>query len=147
MKPEIPESIQALWVKATDGLLTSQEQVRLDEFLKTQPELRKELEMDMSIKASTDALTQRILAGAQIEPPRPGAATQAMFGLGFVGIFAGLCLLLGFGVHALMTDPEVPIWVQLGVALSGTGTAILFVHALRVRARAMGRDPYEEVDR
>lgn len=139
--------LEALLVKAVDGLLSDEEAARLERLLDAQPELRGELEMDMSIKATTDAMTARILEDARIEPVRPSPRGRTVLGTGFFLVFAGLAVLFGFGLHALMTDPEVPALVRLGVVAAGFGVATLFGYVLRVRLRAAGRDPYGEVDR
>lgn len=141
------EELEALWVKAVDGLLSAEEAARLEALIEAQPELREELELDMNIKATTDAMTARILADARIEPVRPSRGGRAVLGAGFFFVFAGLVILFGFGLHALMSDPEVPNLVRAGVVLAGFGVATLLGYVVRVRLRAAGTDPYEEIDR
>lgn len=147
MNEPVSEDVQVLLVKAVDGELTADEARRLEEVLAAQPELRSELEMDMQIKSTTDALTARILEDARIEPPRPTSGSRTVLGTGFFLVFTGLAILFGFGLHALMTDPEVPTLVRAGIVLAGFGLTVLMGYALRMRLRAAGSDPYREVDR
>ena len=147
MSHRVPEEIEALWVKAVDGLLTEAEAEQLEAFLEKQPELLEELEMDMQIKATTDGLTSRIMEDARIEPARPSPQGRSVLGLGFLFVFTGLAIVFGVGLHALLTDPEVPGLVRAGVVLAGFGVATLFGYVVRMRLRAVGRDPYAEVDR
>lgn len=147
MTDRIPESMEALWVKAVDGLLTEEEAAELEAWLDTQPELRRELEMEMSIKMTTDTMTARIMADARIEPPKPTRGTRTVLGTGFFFVFTGLAILFGFGLHALLTDPEIPPLLRAGVLIAGFGVATLLGYVVRVRLRAAGEDPYREVDR
>lgn len=144
---ERSEQLEVLWVKAVDGLLSAEEAARLERLLDAQPGLREELELDMNIKATTDAMSARLLAEARIEAPRPTRRTRSVLGAGFFFVFAGLAILFGFGLHVLMTDPEVPNLVRAGVLIAGFGVATLLGYVLRIRLRAVGNDPYEEVDR
>lgn len=147
MKPVIPDAVQILWVKSVDGLATPQEQAELEAFLETQPELRKELQMDAEVKASTDALTQRILADAQLEPPRGAKGARWMISAGFVAVLLGALTVLGFAGYLVFSDPELPQVLRWGLASLAMGVCVLFLYELKVRIRASGRDPYEELDR
>lgn len=142
MKNEVPED---LWVKAVDGLLSDEEKCRFDAFMDEQPELRKDLQMDLEIKMSTDALTQRILQDAKLSPPRPSIGVQASRQGAFAVLASGAAVLLGFGGYAWFTIPDLPLWAKLGVGLSGLGLMALIVPL--VKARLAGSDPYQEIDR
>ena len=56
-------------------------------------------------------------------------------------------MLLGYAAYALFVDAAVPLPVKLGAGAMGAGTLVLAAYVARIRARAMGRDPYEEIDR
>jgi anti-sigma factor RsiW len=138
---------EILLMKAVDGVLSVDEERELDALLEAQPELAEELDDYRDIKEVTDAMTQRILADAHIEPPRPTAAARGAIGLGWSALLVGYVLLLGYGGYVLSLDNDVPTTIKLGIGALAFGGLILFGYALRVRLRASGRDPYEEIDR
>ncbi len=140
------EHYEALLMKAVDGVLSADERRELDAYLKDHPELAAELDDFNHIKETTDAMTARILQDARIEPPRPAAPARALIGGSFLLLLAATLLLLGFAGYHIAVDPEVPTLVKLAFALGAGGLAGLLAHVLRVRARAAGRDPYEEID-
>ncbi len=147
MKPAIPDAVQILWVKSVDGLATAQEQDELQTFLNAHPQLRQELQMDLQIKASTDALTRRILADADIEAPRAGRGARWVRGAGFGAVLLGALTVIGFAGYLVFTDPEIPEVLRWGLASLAGGVGLLFAYELKVRIRASGRDPYQELDR
>jgi ferric-dicitrate binding protein FerR (iron transport regulator) len=139
--------LETLLVKAVDGLLTPEEQARLDTYLAAHPEARAALEEDMEIKAITDGWVQRIQADADLEPPRPSGPARAWLGAGMALAVGAGAVLVGFALWMLLTDPEVPAVVRGAVAAGGLGGAALLGYVLKVRLRALGKDPYREVDR
>jgi hypothetical protein len=143
----LPPNYEALLMKAVDGLLSPEEKTELDAYLAEHPELAAELDDYSDIKETTDAMTTRILQDANIEPPRPTAPTKALLSGSFMLVLAGALLLLGFAGYQFAIDSEVPMLVKIGAALAGAGLLSIFGYTLRIRMRAAGRDPYEEIDR
>ncbi len=141
------ERIEELLMKATDGVLSAAESEELEALLEAHPERRAELEDYELIMGATDAMRDRIIAGAQIEPPRESASTFALLSLGWLLFFAGLCLIYGWALWALLSDPDTPWHVKGGVGLLGAGLALLFTHVARTRLRGLRHDPYSEIDR
>jgi anti-sigma factor RsiW len=137
---------EALLMKSVDGLLSPDEKAELDAHLASHPELAAELDDFNQIKETTDAMTTRILQDADIEPPRASASTKAVLTTSFLLMLAGSLLLLGFAGYEFAIDSSVPPLVKWGAALAGAGLLVAFAYTLRIRMRAIGRDPYEEID-
>jgi anti-sigma factor RsiW len=147
MNDQPHERYETLLVKAVDGLLTADEQRQLQAHLERCADCRAELRDFKQIKQETDAMRDRILMDARIEPPRETRRLGAYLGLAFMLLLAGGLVLLGFAAHRLLTDPQVPLLVKLGLGLAGLGGALLLAHLIRVRLRGLGKDPYREIDR
>ncbi|MCA9548948.1 MAG: hypothetical protein KC933_02865 [Myxococcales bacterium] len=139
--------LETLLVKAVDGLLTPDEQARLDAYLAEHPEVGEALEDDMAIKAITDGWAQRIQADADIEPPRPSGPARVVLGTGMVLVVGAVTALMGFALWMTLRDPAVPMLVRAAVAAGAAGAAGLLGYVVKVRLRSLGRDPYREVDR
>ncbi len=140
------EHYEALLMKAVDGLLSADERRELDDHLACCEACAAELSDFRDIKRATDAMTERILRDAQIEPPRPAAPTRAVLKLSFTLLLVGLLILIGFAGYRMAIDAQVPPLLKLAAALTGAGLLGLFGYVLHIRARAAGRDPYEEID-
>jgi len=140
------ERYEVLLVKATDGMLTDAERGELDAHLAECASCREELDDFAKIKETTDAMTDRILKDALIEPPREAPSTRALLSASFVALLVGTLVLLGFAAYTFFADAEVPWPVKLGAGVAGLGALALLLYTLRVRLRALKRDPYREID-
>jgi len=140
------ERYEILLVKATDGLLDDAELAELEEHLSQCESCRDELHDFRLIKEATDAMSARILADADIEPPRESAATRGVLTIAFLLLLVGGALLYGVAAYLFLRDPQVPLWARLGVGLGGAGALLLLGHVLRLCLRAWRRDPYREID-
>lgn len=141
------EYYEGLVVKAVDGQLSAAESDDLERYLQEHPEMREELADFTLIKETTDAMVGRIMADADIEPPRETPPTKALIGGSYLLLLTGALLLIGFSVFTFLTDSEVPPIVKIGSSIGGIGALLLFAHYLRLRLRAVGTDPYREIDR
>ncbi len=141
------EYYEGLVVKAVDGQLSDAEKVELDAYLEEHPEMREELADFNLIKETTDAIVGRIMADADIEPPRETPAAKALIGGSYLLLLAGALLLIGFSVFTFLTDSGVPPIIKVGTSIGGIGALLLFGHYFRLRMRAVGNDPYREIDR
>jgi len=138
---------EELLMKAVDGLLSPSERRELDEHLQDCPSCAAELADFTEIKETTDAMTARILSDVAIESFRPSPQAKSVLSLGFALLLVGGLLLLGYAAYLLAVDAEVPLPIKIGAGAMGAGTLVLAAYVARVRARALGRDPYEKIDR
>ena len=141
------EALEALCVKAVDGVLTNEERAQLERALEADPELRRALEEDRAIKAATDDMARRLRADADLEPPRLPATTRGVLGTGFALVVGALAVAAGYGLYVVMRDPSVPGVIRGAVIAGVAGLSVLLGYVVRLRLRAAGRDPYTEVDR
>lgn len=144
---EETERWEILVNKAVDGVLSPEEERELEALVARSDERRDELADMRAIKDATDGLRQRIRASYEAEPARPSAPLGLWWAvLGAAGAL-GLASVAGHALFVLATDGSAPRPIVWGV-LAMAGAAMLALGTLAIRrARARGRDPYEEVDR
>lgn len=53
---------------------------------------------------------------------------------------------MGFAAWGFALDSAVPLAIKVAVGAGGAGLFALFLHVLRIRRRALGHDPYREID-
>lgn len=140
------EHYEHLLVKAVDDALTTEEKRELDAHLSTCQTCASELKDFQLIKETTDAMTSRIMHDAQIEPPRITGAARIWIQASLLLLLLGALMLTGFAGYALFADAAVPVVVKVGSAVAATGGLGLLLYVLRLRTRAAGKDPYEEID-
>ncbi len=140
------EHYETLLVKAVDGMLSTDERNQLDEHLIECSACAEELADFDLIKETTDAMTARLLNDAQIEPPRERGATRVWMAASFALLLIGALLLCGFAAYSFAVATDVPLIVKVGAAAAAAGSLGLLLYVLRIRKRAAGRDPYQEID-
>ena len=67
-----------------------------------------------------------------------------------VGLFlllTGIALLYGFGIYQMVSDPDTPLIVKIGIGTAGSGLAILFLSLMRQRIIISKKDKYSEITR
>jgi anti-sigma factor RsiW len=138
------ERIEELLMRAVDDLLDQAEREELEALLDRHPDYRAELDDFRRIKETTDAMTARIVADFEREPPREPPATRTLHTFAFLLLLSSTLVLLGFAAWGLFVEEEIPLLLKVAFAVGGIGTGLLFAHVLRIRMR--GRDPYEEID-
>lgn len=138
---------EGLLMKAVDGLLTEAEERELGEWLEANPDRATELDDFVRIKEVTDQMAQRLMADARIEPFRETPGERAYSWIAFALVFGGLTMMLGYGFEKFLFDEGVPAAIRYGAAAAAAGALALFLRVLWIRLRAVGEDPYEEVDR
>jgi anti-sigma factor RsiW len=144
--PHNHEHYEHLLVKAVDDALSAEERAELDAHLRTCHACASELKDFQLIKETTDAMTSRIMHDARIEPPRTTGAAKIWIQASLLLLLLGALMLTGFAGYALFADAAVPVVVKIGSAVAAMGGLGLLTYVLRLRARAAGKDPYEEID-
>ena len=111
----------------------------------TDHDCQEELNSFLQIKASTDAMTARILKSAKIDPPRLSPAVRMIDHTGLLFILAGYLSLVGFAGYHLLTAPDLNPVVKYAYTAVIIGLSILFARVAIGRLTG-DKDPYEEID-
>jgi len=141
------ERLEALMVAVVDGVATPADREALMRHLADHPELMKEYESHMSIKALTDGWIARLEGDVARDAHAARPATRAEARIGGALVLTGLALLTGFGLMEVLLEPSAPLWLRAGVGLCGAGCLVLLVSAVRWRIATGKSDRYSEVIR
>ncbi len=141
------DRLAELMVKVTDGVATPAEKEELMRHLRDHPDLMRELEAHAAVKAVTDGWVERLQLDLAEDRHRKSTLTRLEGGLGATLFVLGISLLSGWGVFALMMEPDAPWWAKAGTALLVAGTLLLLASAVRWRMSTVGSDKYTEVIR
>ena len=139
------ETYEILLMKVVDGIATQEEEQQLDEHCRNNHDCQEELNSFLQIKASTDAMTARILKSAKIDPPRLSPGLRLVDSTGLLLILGAYTTLIGFAFYQLWTDPKMEPIVQYSCTALIIGFTVLFARVAVGRFTG-GTDPYEEID-
>ena len=138
--------LEALMVAVVDGVASPSQRETLHTHLKDHPDLARELEEHMAIKALTDGWIRRLdvdlIEDAHREQPLTRAEGAVAGGL----FLAGAAVLTGFGVVELFAS-DAPLWLRAGYGLMAAGGLVAAVGVVRWKWKTWKRDPYTEVVR
>ena len=141
------ERLEILMVRVVDGLASPAERAELDSALEARPELRRELETHMAIKMTTDQWVRRLDLDLAEDALRTNPTIRWVNRIGMTFAAAGFAILTGYGLVAVLLDPEAPLWIRAGMGLFGGGSALLMGSAIVHRFRTWKSDAYKEVIR
>jgi hypothetical protein len=134
-----------------DGELTDQQKVAFEQALQQDPELRAELDEFRKLKEVTGMVRYADLPEEVWDSYWQNLYRKTERGVGWILFSLGAIVLLTFGLFQffsqLYIDPELPIWIKVGVTALGFGSAILLVSFTRERLFAYKRDRYREINR
>ena len=145
------ERYRELLAGYVDGELTAEEKLEFERELSHSAELREELQEFRQLKEVTD-----IMRFADIPPQVWDSYWESLYrkserGLGWIFFSVGALLVLGFGLYhafyGLFTDPNAPLWLQIGLPMATLGAGILLVSFARERIFARKRERYTEIER
>ena len=142
-----PEEVQALLVKVVDHVATPAEREALMQQAVRDDPLRLELERHMALKAITDGWVARLEHDLRQDELRTQSPTRHINTLGLVLLCSGLAVFTGGDLWRALTSPDVPAWIQVGVALTVTGITVLLANLVYIRHQLSHSDPYKDVIR
>ena len=141
------ERYETLMVKVVDDAATPAEREELMAWVADKPELRRELEAQQVVKAVTDGWMERLMLDLAEDRVRQSAGQKLWVGVGLGALLVSVLMLAGWGLGAILVDPEVPLLVQLGVAGSVLGFLVLLGVVIRGRLHTTKSDKYKDVIR
>jgi len=134
-----------------DGELSGEERQAFEKELGENAELRAELEEFKRLKEVTGMVKYADLPEEVWESYWASLYRKTERGIGWIFLSIGAIILLGFGLYqglsGMYTDPEVPLWMKIGVSGVGIGVIFLLVSYIRERLFAYNRERYREVTR
>ena len=132
-----------------DGELSEDERMAFELELQRDPELRSELEEFKRLKEVTGMMHYADLPDEVWESYWQSLYRKTERGIGWILLSVGAIFLLCFGLWQALTqfylDPNVPLFVKIGITTVGAGLIVLVVSLVRERLFAYNRDRYKEV--
>lgn len=145
------EKYRELLAGYVDGELTDDEKLEFERELSHSEELRFELQEFMNLKEVTDAMRYADIPDQVWDSYWESLYKKTERGLGWIFLSIGAIIIFCFGgyqvFHDLFTDPNAPLWLQIGLPVGSVGAAILLVSFARERLFARKRERYTEVER
>ena len=143
------KDLRKLLAGYVDNELTDQERTAFEKELKSNDELRAELEEFRKLKEVTGMVRYADLPDEVWESYWQSLYRKLERGIGWILFSIGAILLLCFGLYQALTDfyinPDVSILLKIGVSALGGGVIFLLVSFVRERLFAYNRDRYKEV--
>ena len=134
-----------------DGELSDEDKQAFEKELAVNDELRAELEEFKKLKNVTGMVRYADLPEEVWENYWASLYRKLERGIGWIFLSIGAIILLCFGLYeglsGLYSDPEVALWVKIGVTGVGAGVIFLLVSFIRERLFAYNRERYREVTR
>lgn len=134
-----------------DGELTAEEKAEFEAELAANPELRAELEEFTRLKEVTNKMHYADIPDEVWESYWQSVYRKTERGLGWILMSAGAIILLCFALYNafsnLFTNPEIPLWVKIGLPALVGGAIILLVSYIRERIFSYKRERYREVQK
>jgi len=132
-----------------DGELSEDERMAFELELQRDPELRSELEEFKRLKEVTGMMHYADLPDEVWESYWQSLYRKTERGIGWILLSVGAIFLLCFGLWQALTqfyiDPNVSLFVKIGITAVGAGLIVLLVSLIRERLFAYHRDRYKEV--
>lgn len=145
------EELRRLLAGYLDGELSADERVRFEAELARNPELKAELDEHAKVKEVTEMVHYADLPEEVWETYWQSLYRKLERGLGWIFLSIGFIVLAGFGLvrvfEGFFFNPDVSVWLKLGLGAGGAGMLILLVSFIRERLFAYRRERYREVTR
>ena len=141
------DDARILMMKKVDGVADDDETRALEGHLETCESCREEMGDFLDHKQVTDLIRERLQYDKALDRYWGGVYNRLEQRVGWSLVLIGLAILAGFGFVHLCIDPEVPLWLRIGVGTAGAGGLLLLVSAIRWRLTTGRKDKYTEVVR
>lgn len=145
------ENYRELLAGYVDGELTDAEKLEFERELSHSAELRVEMEEFMKLKEVTDGMRYADIPDQVWESYWESLYKKTERGVGWIFLSVGAIIVACFGLYEvfykLFTDPDAPLWLQIGLPMATVGGVILLVSYARERLFARKRERYTEVER
>ena len=145
------EHLREMLAGYVDDELSDEQKKAFEKELANNAELRAELEKFRKLKEVTGMVKYADLPLAVWESYWSSLYRKLERGIGWILFSVGAIILLLFGLyvglHNLYIDPNVSLWVKIGVTGVGAGLVFLLVSFVRERLFAYRRERYREVIR
>jgi len=134
-----------------DGELSPEENTEFENYLKSDPELQKELETFRKLKEVTGAMKYADVPEVVWENYWASLYRKLERGLGWIFLSIGVIIFVAFACYHLVQDffldTGQPIILKIALACGILGVIILMVSIIRERVFASTHDRYDEVQR
>jgi predicted anti-sigma-YlaC factor YlaD len=128
-----------------DGILTMEEEARLDAHLEVCDSCRKEMEM---MKKTRD-----IMSSMKFRDPEDeiwdkywlSVYNRLERGIGWILLSIGMIMVVSFAIYNILQDAEMPLYMRIGSRILILGVVILLVSVIRERLTAYKHERYKEV--
>jgi len=134
-----------------DGELSPKEKSEFEEYLKSDPELQKELDTFRKLKEVTGAMKYADVPEVVWENYWASLYRKLERGLGWVFLSVAVIIFAAFGCYHLVEDfffdPHAPLFLKIALGSGILGVIILLVSIIRERIFASTHDRYDEVQR
>ena len=145
------EHLREMLAGYVDDELSDEQKKAFEKELANNAELRAELDKFRKLKEVTGMVQYADLPLAVWESYWSSLYRKLERGVGWILFSVGAVILLLFGLYVglrdLYIDPNVSLWVKIGVTGVGAGLIILLVSFVRERLFAYRRERYREVIR
>jgi methionine salvage enolase-phosphatase E1 len=145
------EHLREMLAGYVDDELSDEQKKAFEKELANNAELRAELDKFRKLKEVTGMVQYADLPLAVWESYWSSLYRKLERGIGWILFSVGAVILLLFGLYVglrdLYIDPNVSLWVKIGVTGVGAGLIILLVSFVRERLFAYRRERYREVIR
>ena len=145
------EHLREMLAGYVDDELSDEQKKAFEKELANNAELRAELDKFRRLKEVTGMVKYADLPLAVWESYWSSLYRKLERGIGWILFSVGAIILLLFGLYVglrdLYIDPDVSLWVKIGVTGVGAGLVFLLVSFIRERLFAYRRERYREVIR